>query len=163
MGVRIRKDYYDDGKIKGIYYLKDELLHRFNNKPAAIIYFKNGKVRRKDYCIENKYYREKGPVSLRYYNNGQVREKIYSKNSSTIFNRNIGPAYQLFYKNGIKKRIMFIIDGSYHNENGPAIITYDVNGKIDTEDYYLSGVLYETKEKWQLKLRNKKIKKINEK
>lgn len=161
-GTGIKKEYYDDGQLKAVYRYFKGMLHCDDDKPSAITYFKNGEVRRVDFCKYNKFYRVEGPSSIRYYNNGQEKEILYIKNNTTLISRKNGPASQVYYKSGIKKRVLFLIDGNYHNENGTSVTYYNEHGSIVAEYYHLDNVEYK-KIEWQVKLRKKKIVKINTK
>lgn len=134
---KIKKEYFEDGKIKSIVYYDD-----VNNPIRSHQYFKNGKLKQSNYFKNNL----KGSVSLFYNDLGNLIVKKYWKDSiNTIqyeyyYNKKIkasGPLYNnkkngwwnLYNSKGdlIQKDEIFTIDGK---EILNQRIKYDLKGQI---------------------------------
>jgi hypothetical protein len=55
------------------------------------------------------------------------------------FHRLDGPAYQVWYKNGQKKKEVWFKDDNYHRLDGPAMLAWDKNGNKTEERYFINN------------------------
>jgi antitoxin component YwqK of YwqJK toxin-antitoxin module len=110
MITKIEKKYFQNGKLwTETYRLKNEKLHRLDG-PAFIEYYESGKVRQKEYLVENEYHRLDGPAYVEYYESGEISEKQY------------------------------YIYGELHRLDGPAEILYNENGTIESETFIVNNI-----------------------
>lgn len=112
-------EYYEDGTIKKEIYMEENRIHiDLVNKPSVISYYPNGFIKSEKFMIKNFYFRKNKPTKIK-------------------------------YRPNIKGRIMcesyLTPDGKLHRENGPAFISYDINGKIASELFYKNNKLIKNK------------------
>ena len=67
--------------------------------------------------------------------------------NGTYHNEN-GPAYREWDDSGQLRYESYWLNGKLHNENGPAYREWDDSGVLVSEEYWLNGE-YFTKEEWQ--------------
>jgi len=109
------------------------------------------------YAIAEKYYiwgRELSADQFKSWTNGDLmigKRELGGKNGFVVEEKNkfgqhhseFGPCY-MKYKVGVNGAALLIqeeygVNGAYHREDGPALITYDAEGRISLEEYYLNG------------------------
>ena len=127
--------YYDNGNVYLEDWYKNGKSHREGGKPASTMYGQDGNIINEQWLINDKFHRVGGPANVNYYPNGNIINEQWFLNGN--LHREGGPAethnkygYKYWYKNG--KR---------HREDGPAEISYDEDGTITWEDWYLNGKL----------------------
>jgi antitoxin component YwqK of YwqJK toxin-antitoxin module len=131
------KDYYTDGHVKTIKYMKNGQWHN-EDGPAYIEYFNNGVVRVKRYCLHDKMHRDGEPANFYYNMRGKLLMKEYFSNGIIHRNSLDGPAMIIYsITDGIIFRELYHENGNLHRENGPASIEYQEDNII--EKYYING------------------------
>ena len=94
--VQEYKKYYDDGKIRCIYYLNKYGDYHNLDSPAIIKYYTSGNKWYEEYYINGKYHRKDGPAGIEYYKNGNKYCKEYYTNGK--YYRKDGSAYISYYE-----------------------------------------------------------------
>lgn len=74
------------------------------------------------------------------YEDGNLKCEIYCIGNKRNNYLNI-PAYQEYYMNGNLKRIEHYKNGKLHNDKNPAIKNWDATSNIESEYYYINGLL----------------------
>ena len=74
------------------------------------------------------------------------------------YHREDGPAYISYYINGNVRQKIYYINGKRHREDGPAYIYYYKNVNICREEYWLNGESYSKEEYLRLTSPQNKIK-----
>ena len=76
--LKIEKEFYnfsDSGDVLRELYCLSNNLHR-EDGPAEIKYYKSGKIRAEEYCLNDKcHHREDGPAVIWYYESGEIEKK----------------------------------------------------------------------------------------
>ena len=136
--------YLSDGTISGVFYCKNNKLHR-ENGPAVIQYFEDGQIKSEEYFLNGEYFESDSPSKIEYYSNGNVYLEIYKN-----FTNKQGKITKCFrYSNGNMKREEYQYEcndkmlDNFHRLDGPAIIDYDMNGKVVNEEYFINGKQYD--------------------
>lgn len=158
--------FYKDGSIKKEKWYQDELLHRDNDLPSIIKYFRN-KSYIKIWCKNNKFHRDNDlpavihyeddkikseswhqndiyyrdndlPSQIEYYENNNIQCELWNENG--LLSRENKPARIDFYENGEKWIEYWYKDEKLHRDNNlPTIISYDKEGNIKSQEWYENG------------------------
>lgn len=101
--------------------------------------------------------------TISYFNNGQkhVEEYVNDYNNHILYHRLDGPAYATWYMDGKKQNEEYYVDGKCHRLDGPAYSYWDSDGSLQNIEYWVNDRQY-TKEKWLIKIRKSKLKKLSE-
>ena len=75
-----------------------------------------------------------------YYPNGNKKEECYWDLNE--LHREDGPAVMLWYDDGKIQSIQYLQNDMWHRTDGPANICFEENGNIYREGYYLNGEEY---------------------
>lgn len=125
-------NFYPDGKtVRSMEWRKGGLLHRENGKPALIEFWKNGKVRGKQFFEYGECYREGDlPTSVFYYETGAVRHEIW-ENALGWYDRGGDlPAVITYDRCGdVVRKAWFRKDVNFREGSAPEVEIYE-NGKL---------------------------------
>ena len=82
---------------------------------------------------------EKLEKQTNYYDNGKILNERYYLNDKVY--RIDGPSVIWYYSsNGRVSAEHYYLNGKRHREDGPAIISYDKNGEITREKFFINGI-----------------------
>ena len=81
------------GKVVKYTKLDGQTLHRENDEPARICYYRNGKVSSMAWFKNGKLYRSKNPAWINYDENGKPRNERWHTSGSGKIHRDDGPAF----------------------------------------------------------------------
>lgn len=116
--------------------------------PALIEFYQNGKVKKLMYLVRVVFQRDQydgkdQPVILTFYENGDIYKKEYMFNYARYrepINGIDQPAILEYYPGNKIKKLIYYYEGKIHRENGPAIVEYNIEGDITSEEYYFENV-----------------------
>ena len=125
-----------------------------NNETKILI--KNGKhieyfnndinIDYEEFYVNNKLHRDpsEGPAKIYYNLNGSIVSEYYYVNNELHRDFSEGPAIISYYKdiNGNIGYECYYQHNKYHRCDGPAYISYDINGVITSERYFINGIEY---------------------
>ena len=97
-------------------------------------------------CVRGRTSTDGQQPTWKYYSNGQLLSEEYLINGK--FHNPNGPAYRYWHSNGQLKYEQYLIKGGFHNPNGPAYRRWYSNGQLAYESYYIDGKEL-TKEKFE--------------
>ena len=80
-----------------------------------------------------------GKISIIKDRHGNVVEKIYYNKDMDI-HRDNGPAIVWYFRDGKIDTEIYMKNGRKHREGGPAVIIYDSNGEMYSESFWINGV-----------------------
>ncbi|NPV92430.1 MAG: hypothetical protein HPY50_16830, partial [Firmicutes bacterium] len=84
------------------------------------------------------------PTQTYYHKNGQARKLVFGYRDPLY-----GPRIVEFDEKGRRIREIWLIGGSRHREDGPAVILYDQYGNLKEEEYFLVGTKVSCREAWE--------------
>lgn len=131
---------YKNGKIQQeIFYHKGVVQREDKKYPSKLIYDDNGNLSEEHWCIDGHISREGDLPALIFYENGVIISHQYATYGFTF--RSCGPAVISFDENGrVTKESYYQKYGKIHRLDGPAIIFYDENGEFLSTKYYIDGI-----------------------
>jgi antitoxin component YwqK of YwqJK toxin-antitoxin module len=146
--VRLIIVFYENGNIKYEYWNKNFIKHREYDLPAILTYYENGNIKSEKWCYNGFITRlcDK-PSIIDYYENGNIKYEVYMDTNNTTRDNDL-PSYIEYYENrnidgmSLIKYKKWYKHNELHRYDKPAIIFYDEQGKIYTEEYYKYGELY---------------------
>ena len=106
--VKEYKKYYDNGKVRYIYYMNKYMQGHNLYGPAFIEFYENGNKKHEEYYINGKLHRKDGPARIGYYENGNKTCEGYYINGK--LHRKDGPAYISYYEDGNKRQAEYYIN-----------------------------------------------------
>ena len=130
-------------------------LHRDNDLPALIWYFKNGSKKYEEWFNNGKLHRENDlPALINYYKNGSIQIEEWWINGLRSRDRENDLPALIWYYNTVDNEIVdnngvignveeeeWFKNGKYHRENDlPAIIHYHENGIVKYEEWFTNGL-----------------------
>ncbi|NPV89223.1 MAG: hypothetical protein HPY50_00420 [Firmicutes bacterium] len=84
------------------------------------------------------------PTQTYYHKNGQARKLVFGYRDPLY-----GPRIVEFDEKGRRIREIWLIGGSRHREDGPAVRLYDQFGDLKEEEYFLAGIKVSCREVWE--------------
>jgi len=87
---------------------------------------------------------------------GIVESDRYDEIRPLTWHREDGPALIKYYDNSKIEIELYCINGTHNKLDGPAVIQYGINGNIISEFYYINDIEY-TKEDYYKELLKRKI------
>lgn len=113
--------------------------------PSVIFYDQEGILESKlwyDHCGNNEeLHRYDGPAVLKYYQNGEVKEEEWRYYGDLCRPGGSGPFRIDYHSNGKKSKEKWGYKGILSRWDGPALVIYDINGKIIEQHCYKDGKL----------------------
>lgn len=133
------------------YYRENGELHNIN-KPARLYYDITGKILEKEEYYENgELYRKNKPALISYFlmkneTQGKIEYEEYyeykyyaMRENPNKLSENIRYSYHRKKNSEIEIKIQFLERGKIHRDSGPAIIYYNKNRTVYSEEYYNKG------------------------
>jgi antitoxin component YwqK of YwqJK toxin-antitoxin module len=134
--------YYKNGFLKSEKYMLNGKKHRSEGKPAFVKYNQEGKVIYLGYFINDKFHNIEKPALIKYHDNDQIEELKYYVNG--IYKRNDVslPCHLVYFKSGKLKTEEYFNNGKLHRDNDlPAFVSYYEDDNICSETYALNGII----------------------
>jgi antitoxin component YwqK of YwqJK toxin-antitoxin module len=72
----------------------------------------------------------------------KIIKDIPELHKSKCYNNKLGSKDILYQENRNLKEIIYSVDHEFHNENGPAFISYNIRGELRKEDFYYQNKLH---------------------
>ncbi len=115
-------------------------MHRENDRPAVILYDKDGEIEYEIWYLNGEKHRENDrPAEIFYDKDGEIEVEIWRLNDQ-LHRENDRPAEIAYYENGEIEDEVWYLNGQLHRENDlPAVIDYDEDGEIEYEAWWLNG------------------------
>ena len=148
----VKKTYYYNILISIGYYNDKEELHKGDDKPAIILYNKDGIIFSEHWYQNGKSHRDNQPGFISYYNNGIKHFEHWYQNGK--LHREDKPAVIHYRDDGTKISEHWYQNGKLHRDDQPARIVYHKNGTIYTERWYQNDELINPRDVLLNKIKN---------
>lgn len=131
----------DDGQIRSLVWLNNDVMHSHKDHPAYVSIYPNGIVHIEAWYTNGVEHRANGPALITYSEKGRIKHKVWYTNG--VVHRKNHPAFIEYYTTLAQsiKRVEYRSNGKTHRSNGPAVIKYTTLGKILNERWYTKGVM----------------------
>ena len=145
--MKIKKQFYPTGELKSITTYDNEKLHAID-KPAFIVFYKNGDVLREAFYLDGLLHNDQGAADILYDKNGlSIQTLFYDKgkpvdkpNAEIHTNIKITPIQPRIILDDLIRTYEFyekhLENGRLHRLDGPAFIVFDFDHNIREEHYF---------------------------